>query len=371
VKITEVRAHPLSAKLAGVFGTSLGAITSVKTVVVEVYTDEGLIGFGEAHSEPLEEVARLLTGPFFDVVRGRDALDIDGLWHQVFALSYSRRSGQRAEYRHAMAALSGLDLALWDIKGQAAGQPVYRLLGGSLTEVPVYATGGYYQEGKGHSEVVAEVARYVERFGYSQVKLKTGRQSLEQDVERVRAVRNAFPQLTIMLDANWVYDVPGAIAASRAFEPLGIRWFEEPVRWYDTVFGLGEVSAATSIPTASGENAIHFWDAKALVDYAGIQVLQIDCTRAGGLTTGLRAATYAATKGVGCAPHHAAHFHGHLLGAIPNGISLETFPDVERDPLWEELFETPPRIEHGMLQLTEDPGWGLKLNRSALRRYRI
>jgi L-alanine-DL-glutamate epimerase-like enolase superfamily enzyme len=374
VHIADVRAYPLEARLAASFGTSLGAISSIKTVVVEVLTDEGLAGLGEAHGEPLEVVASLLAGPVLDAVRGHDPLDVEARWREVFALTYAPRFGRggpRAEYRQWMAALSGLDLALWDLKGQAAGQPVFRLLGGSDSDVPVYATGGYYQDGKGHAELVAEVGGYLERFGYRQVKLKTGRGSLDDQVERVRAVRQAFPDLTLMLDGNWAYDVPAAIAASRAFEPLGIRWFEEPVHWYDPVFGLAELARESPIPIASGEGALTFWEARALVDHAGIQVLQPDCTRIGGLTEALRVARYAVGKGVGVAPHHAAHFHGHLLSALPNGISLETFPDPVRDPLWEALWQERPSIEAGRLRLTDRPGWGLAIDREAIRRYHI
>lgn len=255
-------------------------------------------------------------------------------------------------------------------QGKALGQPVYRLLGGSRTRLPAYATGGYYQEGKGIDDLVKEVGAYVEGWGFKGVKLKVGGVPIPEDVARLKAVRAAFPDLDIMIDANSAYDVQTAVAAARAFEPIGIRWLEEPVHWYDPVFGLGRVSAATSIPTASGESELHRWGCRDLVDHAGIQIVQFDCTRAGGLTEGLKVAAYAASKGVWFAPHHDPQIHGHLVAAIPNGLILEAFPNKERDPLWDELFEEKPEIVDGHLTLSDRPGWGVSLNRKTLERYR-
>src|SRR5207249_10011213 len=107
---------------------------------------------------------------------------------------------------------------------------------------------------------------------------------------------------------------------AHAFERIGIRWYEEPVHWYDAVFGLGRVSASTGIPTASGESELHRWGCRDLMDHAGIQIIQFDCTRAGGLTEGLKVAAYAATKGVWCAAQHDPPIHGLLVAAVPSGL---------------------------------------------------
>jgi D-galactarolactone cycloisomerase len=106
------------------------------------------------------------------------------------------------------------------------------------------------------------------------------------------------------------------------------------------------------------------------MDHAGIQIIQFDCTRAGGLTEGLKVAAYAATKGIWVAPHHDPQIHAHLLAAIPNGLILETFPDPQRDPIWDRLFEERPVIKDGTLTISDKPGWGLTLDRETLARYR-
>lgn len=380
MKIADIRVYPLVAPLARPFWMSLEPYTAASELVVEVFTDDGLAGIGEVHGKPMPQIAALLTGPLLELVRGRDPLETEAIWLDVFRLTHTRQisrltpaGGQGhfggGSYPQVMSALAGLDLALWDIKGKALGLPVYRLLGGNRTELPTYATGGYYQDGKDEHGLVAEVGGYVEEYGYRAVKLKVGGVSIAEDVERLTAVRESFPDLDIMVDANSAYDVATAIAAARAFEPLNIRWFEEPLHWYDPVFGLARVSAATTIPTASGESELHRWGCRDLIDHAGIQIIQFDCTRAGGLTEGLKVAAYAASKGVWFAPHHDPQIHGHLVAAIPNGLILETFPNRERDPLWDSLFEERPVIKAGIMSMPDRPGWGVTLNRETLRRF--
>lgn len=381
MKIVDIKIHPISFTLERPFWMSLERYSAASELVVEVFTDEGLVGIGEVHGQPMPEIARLLTGPLLDRVRGRDPLETEAIWQDIFSLTHTRAVGSLTPaggaghfggggYAQVVSALAGLDLALWDIKGKALGQPVYRLLGGNRTTLPCYATGGYYQDGKGIDDLVKEVGVFVEQYGYRAVKLKIAGVPIREDVARLKAVRESFPDLNLMLDANSGYDVPTAIEAARAFEPIGIRWYEEPVHWYDAVFGLGRVSAATSIPTASGESELHRWGCRDLMDHAGIQIIQFDCTRAGGLTEGLKVAAYAATKGIGVAPHHDPQIHAHLVAGIPNGLILETFPNPERDPIWDRLFEERPQIRDGMLTISDRPGWGLTLDRATLERFR-
>jgi L-alanine-DL-glutamate epimerase-like enolase superfamily enzyme len=172
-----------------------------------------------------------------------------------------------------------------------------------------------------------------------------------------------------MLDANVAYDVPTAIAAARAFEPYDIAWLEEPVQWYDPVFGLAQVAAATTIPIASGESELHRWGCRDLIQHGGIRVMQFDATRAGGVTEWLRVAATGAGHGILMAPHHDPQVHGHLLGAVPNGHIQEVFPNPLRDPLWADLFEGQPEIRGGVLHLPDRPGFGFALHPEGLQRF--
>jgi L-alanine-DL-glutamate epimerase-like enolase superfamily enzyme len=185
----------------------------------------------------------------------------------------------------------------------------------------------------------------------------------------VRAVREALPDVAIMLDVNSAYDVPTAIEAARSFQPFEITWLEEPVAWFDPVFGLARVGGATSIPLASGERELHRFGCRDLIDHTPIRYLQFDCTRAGGMTEWLRIAAYASAHGVLMAPHHDPQIHGHLVAAVENGYILEVFPNTVRDPLWAGLFAERPQIVGGEVLLGDRAGLGIVLDRDFVERH--
>ena len=354
------------------FWTSINPIGQVSELVVRVYTDDTIAGIGEAHGSGLSGAEAAVTEGLKPLLVGEDPLDTERLWSKMFALTYKIGWSQPGWSRQQiLAAIAGVDIALWDIKGKVANMPVYKLLGGNSNRVPCYVTGGYYLEGKTIRDLVRECQSYV-NMGYNAIKLKIGGVSVEEDVARVRAVRDALgPDVDIMLDVNEGYDVPTAIKAARAFEPLHIRWLEEPVHWYDRVEGLRQVAETTSIPIASGEQSLHRWEARDLVLRGGVKLMQFDCTRAAGPTEWLKIAGMCAAQNVRMAPHHDPQIHAHLVAAVPNGEILETFPDPARDPIWGELFSVRPEIKGGQMELPDRPGWGLELDEKTLERRRV
>jgi D-galactarolactone cycloisomerase len=287
----------------------------------------------------------------------------------MFGLTYQKGWSQiGATRQQILAAMAAVDIALWDIKGKAANMPVWRLLGGYRNTVPCYVTGGYYQDGKTIDDLTAECKSYVET-GYNAIKLKIGGVSVEEDVDRVTAVREAVgPDIDIMVDVNEGYDVRTAIRAARLLEPLDIRWLEEPVHWYDRIEGLRQVADATTIPIASGEQALTRWDARDLLTRGGIKIMQFDCTRSAGITEVLKIAGMCAAQNVNLALHHDPQVHGHVMAALPNGEILETFPSAARDPIWAELFSVRPEIVNSQMKLLDRPGWGLELNEDTLEK---
>ncbi len=361
---------------------SLEPYSEASEIVVELRTDQGAAGIGEIHGRPMEKIAEILRDGFAPMLMGRNPLESEAIYQDLFQFTCSRQgarfqpgSGQPhfggGARSQIMAAIAGIDIALWDLKGKLLRQPVWRLLGGSRSSVPAYASGGYYgPDGEAAiDDLVEEMGSYV-AMGYSTVKMKVGGLSLDTDVQRVRAVRDcAGPAVTILLDANLAYDVPSAISAARAFEPYGIGWFEEPVHWYDSVFGLGQVSRSIGIPTASGESELHRWGCRDLIEHAGIRIMQFDCTRAGGVTEWLKVAAHAAAHGVAMAPHHDAQIHGHLVASAANGLTLEVFPNPLRDPLWQELFTAQPEVTNGIVRLSEAPGFGFGLEAKGMQKY--
>jgi D-galactarolactone cycloisomerase len=379
--IADIRVHPLTIPLEREFSMSLEPYRAAAEIVVEVETEGGLVGVGEVHGRPQAEIVAILEH-FRTVLAGEDALEHERLYERLFRATYSRESAAFASADgqphfgaggkpQLMAAIAGIDIALWDLKGKALGLPLWKLLGGRRSVVPAYASGGYYGP-RGEAAVdllVEEMTGYWE-LGYRAVKMKVGGLPVEDDVARVRAVREALPDAALMLDANSGWDVPTAIEAARALEPFAITWLEEPTAWFDPIFGLARLGRETSIPLASGERELHRFGCRDLVDHTPIRYLQFDCTRAGGVTEWLRAAAYAGAHGVLMAPHHDPQIHGHLVAAVENGHILEVFPNPARDPVWEGLFAERPALVGGEVLLSERPGLGIDLDREFLEHHR-
>ena len=384
MKISSVHVSQVSVPLSRPFWMSLEPYTTASELIVQIETDDGRIGIGQIHGRPMDHIAAIVTASFAPLLIGEDPMDHERHWSAMFAHTHTRAGaglGQSEGQPHfgagarpqIMAAIAGIDIALWDLKGKICGQPVSKLLGASRSTVPCYASGGYYgPEGEADVEgLVDEMRGYVD-LGFRAVKMKVGGLSIDEDVIRVAGVRNAIgPDVGLMLDANVAYDVPTAITAAHAFEPYDITWFEEPVHWYDGVFGLAQVAAATKIPIASGESELHRWGCRDLILHGGIRVMQFDATRAGGVTEWLRVAASAASHGIVMAPHHDPQVHGHLIAAAPNGHVQEVFPNPVRDPLWAELFTGLPEIVDGILRVPDRPGFGFDLNREAFERFAI
>lgn len=382
MRITGIVVHEISAELARPYWMSLEPYRTASEIVVHVATDSGIVGIGEIHGRPLGTIARLVTDVLAPRLIGHDPEDKLTLWEDMFQLAHSREGSALSESDgqphfgsgirpQLMAAIAGVDLALWDIVAVSHGQPMWRFLGGDDPRVPCYASGGYYGS-HGEADIAAlveEMSGYV-ASGYSAVKMKVGGLPLAEDALRVQAVRQAVGEsVDIMLDANSAYSPEGAIQAAGVFEPFGIRWFEEPVHWYDSIRGLSLVAEATTIPIASGESEIHRFSARDLIELGKISVMQFDATRAGGLTEWLRVQKHAAEHGVTMAPHHDPQIHGHMIASAANGLVQEVFPNAARDPLWQELFIGQPDITAGTLTLTERPGFGFSLHPDALARY--
>ena len=382
MKISSVRVDQVSVPLSRPFWMSLEPYTTASELIIQIGTDDGLTGIGQIHGRPMAQIAAIVADTFAPLLIGQDPMDHERHWSAMFAHTHTRAGaglGQAEGQPHfgagarpqIMAAIAGIDIALWDLKGKICGQPVSKLLGASRSEVPCYASGGYYgpEGGADVDGLVAEMGGYVD-LGFRAVKMKVGGLSIREDVVRVASVREAIgPEVNLMLDANVAYDVPTAIAAARAFEPFDITWFEEPVHWYDGVFGLAQVAAATTIPIASGESELHRWGCRDLILHGGIRVMQFDATRAGGVTEWLRVAAYAASHGIVMAPHHDPQVHGQLIAAVPNGHVQEVFPNPVRDPLWAELFTGLPEIVDGILHVPDRPGFGFDVDAAVLERF--
>jgi L-alanine-DL-glutamate epimerase-like enolase superfamily enzyme len=305
----------------------------------------------------------------------------------------------RRAYKHArggivIAAISGIDIALWDLRGKMAGMPLWQLLGGYRKRVPAYATGGFYSEGKGIKELCREMETYV-KHGFTAVKMKVGRNAgielsplrvmdnagkcevtLEQDLKRVAAVRDVIgPDVKLMVDANGAWDVPTAVKMGRAMERHDIYWYEEPVS-PDDVAGSAEVASKLTTAIAGYETCSYgIVDFNDYIKARAVHFVQPDVAWAGGLTESLKIAFMAQAANLPIAPH----IHGsavavaaavHLLGAVRNGSMAETVYPAHA--LMNELVKEPLTVDKkGCITLSERPGLGIELDPKVLKKYRV
>lgn len=373
MKIADVRVHVLEAPLTEPFHWSFNG-TSVRTAcLVEVVADDGTSGWGECFGPATLNAA--IVAAYARRLIGADALATEAIWQDLYGAF--RDQGQQGL---AISALSGVDIALWDLKGKHFGVPVQRLLGGPLrTSVRAYATGTYRVEhGDPLEYVVDEVAGYVAQ-GFHAAKLKIGF-DVDADVALIRAVRKRIgPKPRLMLDANHGFDAIEAVALGRAVADQDIDWFEEPVIPEDLA-SYRDVRKGQPIPVAGGECAFTRWGFREILMSRSMDIIQPDTCAAGGISECKKIADMAAAFGVRYVPHVwgtgiALAASLQLLAALPHS-PLRLTP---REPLLEfDRSEHPFRqavlmqpIEHvqGVVQIPEGPGLGIEVNREALKEF--
>jgi L-alanine-DL-glutamate epimerase-like enolase superfamily enzyme len=382
MKITAVRAHPLSAKLEEPLWTAQEALKDASVVLVEVHTDEGLTGYGQIHGSPLKTIAEWVMR-FGQVLHGDDPLAHEIVWKKLFDLTLPRPRAMygeagamppvpRASRPQVMAAIGGIDIALWDLKGKAAGLPVYALLGGERRPVFTYATGGYYPRSATIDDAAKELAQFVAR-GYRAVKLKTGGFGVDEEIERVGAVREAIGRETLlMLDMNAAFGLNECIRFARGVEPYDVTWLEEPLHWYLQPRDYVQLAAATRIPLSHGEREIHRFTVRDFLECGAIRYLQFDSTRAAGFTESLRVAHMAEQYGVFVVPHTAPEVHAHLVAAMPEvGYCVESHGSAARDPLRHHLFIDDIELRDGYVHLKDKPGFGVEIDWKAVERFTV
>ena len=265
--------------------------------------------------------------------------------------------------------ISGIDLALWDIKGKVAGRSVHKMLGGYADKVPVYVAGGYYEDGKGLEELASEIEDSLS-MGALAVKMKVGGAPINEDVERVRVVREtAGPGVKVMVDANCAYRYYEAIELARKIEKYEITWFEEPVM-PDDYKGHQLISQATYIPVATGENEYTRYGFRDLINDRCAAIIQPDAQIMGGVTEFMKVAALAQAQDLPIAPHGNQEVHVQLVAAISNGLMVEYYRG-STDPMWGQMFEDTLQIEDGYVRPSDRPGFGINLNEKALAPHRV
>ena len=344
----------------------------VFVVIVRVTTDDGLTGLGGVAlgSEPLALVVERHLRP---LVLGASPFDTELLWERMYRGTVNiGRKGLVVE------AISGIDIALWDIVGKATGQPVYNLLGGrTRSRVRAYCSAGHTS---GSIEAMAENARrrrdeqgftaFKMWFGYGP---RDGRAGMRRNVECVRALRDALgPDTDLMADAYMGWNVPYSIEMIRQLEEFELAWVEEPVM-PDDVAGYARIRAAVRTPIAGGEHEFTRWGFRALIEAGAVDILQPDVNRVGGITEARKIWALAQAYDLPVVPHSHNFHNQHLILAHLNSPLSEFFPDdyLDGDTFFSSLFVGEVRVEDGHIALEDRPGLGIELNEDVVARHRI
>ncbi len=377
MKIADVEVLVLRHTLSRPFGFSQWWFTTRTCCLVKITTADGLAGYGECYGppEPIKALIDALYAP--TILRGADPLDNEVLWERMY--NRMRDYGQKGV---AVAAISGVDIALWDLKGKITGLPVCKLLGGSFRDrVQAYATGLYFTAVADQPAALAEEARAYVDQGFRAVKMKVGL-GLPADRANVRAVREAIgPDVTLLADANHAYDARAAIRLGRALEEHDVYWFEEPVPPEDLA-GYLEVKAALDVAIAGGEAEFTRYGFRELLGCRAVDIVQPDTCNAGGLTECKRILALALAHGVTYTPHVWGSAVGlaanlHLAATLPdNPPSLHPAPLLFEFDRTENLFRdqlalTPIDHQGGVMAVPTGPGLGIEIDQRVVDRHRV
>ncbi|HKD91135.1 MAG TPA: L-rhamnonate dehydratase [Terriglobales bacterium] len=341
-------------------------------LIVEVFTDDGLVGIGNAALAP-QVTKQVVDSYLAPLLIGENPWDIEALWQHLYrkTIAFGRKG-------IGMVAISALDIALWDILGKSAKQPVYRLLGGKTKQrIPVYASRLYAGE---LSELASEARRYKDE-GYRAMKLRfgwgpaDGAAGMQRNVGLVRTVREAVGgEVDVMADAYMGWTLDYAKRMLPLLEPFGLRWLEEPVI-PDDISGYAELKSYGTIPIAGGEHEFTLYGFRELLEKRALDYIQFDTNRVGGITQARKIAALAEAHSVPVIPHAGQMHNYHVVMASVNSPMAEYFPPVDVEvgnELFWYIFQGEPRAKGGYIDLDENRhGLGLTIDEKGLERFEV
>jgi len=361
MKITDVTSESYRWPRHKPISNGLHTYTHSGLGLVKIHTDEGTIGVGVSATN---NIIRATVDHLKPDLIGEDPIDVERLWHKMWVPKLVGRRGLTTR------AIAGIDIALWDLRAKVAGMPLYKMLGGFRNRMPTYVAGGYYEDGKGLKELQQEMLDNVE-LGAKAVKMKIGAVPIREDVERVKAVREAIgPDVSLLVDANCAYRAYEAVQIAKRMEEYDIFWFEEPVA-PDDYEGHKRLADMTIIPIASGENEYTRYGFRDLIATGAVPILNADAKVLGGVTEWMKVAALAQAHDLRIAPHGSQDIHIHLVSAISNGLILEYYRD-STDPMHGKILKETLRLnDDGTVSPTESPGIGVDPNYEFLEQYRV
>ena len=353
--------------------TYLVHLTNRNFPFIKVETDEGIYGVGEAYASGPDRATAAVVDDFVEWLIGKDPRDIEGLWHLMFA--GSRFPGGNVSY----AAISGIEHALWDIAGKAAGLPVYRLMGGKCREkIRVYQS----VRGNSPEELADQAKRLIETYGYTALKMgplpdgwqaMPWPQALRETEKRVNAVRDAVgDDIEIGLDPHArIVEIARALELCRAVAPMKPMYVEEPLR-PENFDALAKLSQQTDVLLATGEMLYTRHDFRKLLKAEAVGIIQPDVCVTGGLWEMKKIAAMAEAHYVSVAPHNicgpvSTAVNVHFAASTQNFIVLEYEPD-DTSPR-RDIVDEPMKLTGGYLEIPDKPGLGIDLNWDRIGEY--
>jgi len=341
-------------------------------LIVEIFTDAGHVGIGNAALAPrvTKQTIDVYLKP---LLLGANPWDVEFLWQHMYrkTIAFGRKG-------IGMTAISAVDIALWDILGKAAGQPVFRLLGGrTKPRIPVYASRLYSQP---LDDLAAEAARY-KAEGYQAMKLRfgwgpaDGAAGMQRNLALVRTVRDVVgDEVDVMADAYMGWNLDYAKRMIPLLEPFRLRWLEEAVV-PDDANGYAELKAMNRVPIAGGEHAFTVHEFRDLLETRALDYIQFDTNRVGGISQARKISALAEAYAVPVVPHAGQMHNFHVVMASVNSPMAEYFPPVDVEvgnELFWYIFDGEPTPVRGHIELRDDrPGLGLTIKESALEKFDV
>src|SRR5215470_9749540 len=329
-------------------------------VTLELGTDQGLTGVGLTFfGGALTAALRRAVDSLAPLLVGDDPTRVEAI-----AAKLRRLAGSSGPGGIFTLALSAIDIACWDLRGKAVGQPVAALLGGLRERVPTYASGALMRP---HPiDYLTKAGPRLYDMGFRQMKMQCGSEpTVAASVERVRVMREAIgPDVDLMCDINQLWSVNQAIEVGKRIEPYHLFWLEDPTA-HDDFAGLARIADNLTTPIAAGEYHYGIVPFRHMLEARSIDIVMIDLLRAGGITQWMKIAGMAEAFNLPVVSHLVPELHVHLIAAIPNGLTVEYMPWTLR--LWEES----PKLENGQLVVPTKPGLGLAFDQAAIKRYQV
>ncbi|MDB4238821.1 mandelate racemase/muconate lactonizing enzyme family protein [Alphaproteobacteria bacterium] len=380
LKITDIVVHIIKSNLEVPFAFSQGWVKQRSATLVEIKTNDGLTGWGEAFCqglEPPEISATVIETALKPLLLEQSPLNIEVLWHKMYNMT--RDFGRKGS---VISGISAIDIALWDIAGKFYNQPIYQLLGGAFrTKIKPYATGFYRIKGIGEAKRLSEeaISHYENGFDHMKVKLGFG---LNDDLKCMKTIIEAIEgkAITLMVDTNHAYGRTEALELGYALKDYNLRWYEEPVVPED-ITGYVELRSKLKMPIAGGENEHTLFGYKSLFENGAVDIAQPDIGSCGGITAAKHIIALAHSFGVEVNPHVwgsavAQSASIQVIASIPttHHSIFARSPILEYDqsshPFRRELLNEPIELEDGLVNVSTKPGLGIDINMSTIKKYK-